>query len=229
VASSRLHNLNLPIAFPHPNNSLIDQKIPMTQQRYQSAIAAFDKANAEDPNLELSNGKEYPKELLYAQRMTEMQEIYVPEASEAVKLAVRAQHIQRWKTPRSNYPMDRQGYLQWRTGLYKFHAETAGNLMKSVGYDDATIARVQTIIGKKGMKTNPETQLTEDVAGLVFIQYYMFAFATSHPEYDEDKWIKIIKKTWQKMSPRAHEFALTGKIQLPEALIPLILKAIQPE
>ncbi|MDI1310434.1 MAG: DUF4202 domain-containing protein [Methylotenera sp.] len=199
----------------------------MTQQRYHSAIAAFDKANAEDPNLEVFNGKEYPKELLYAQRMTDMLEIYIPEASETLKLSVRAQHIQRWKTPRSNYPMDRQGYLQWRTGLYKFHAETAGNLMKSVGYDDESITLVQANIGKKGLKINPETQLTEDVAGLVFIQYYMFAFASSHPEYDEAKWIQIIKKTWLKMSPRAHEFALAGKIQLPEALVPLILKSIQ--
>jgi hypothetical protein len=124
----------------------------MTQQRFQSAIAAFDKANAEDPNFEVSNGRKYPKELLYAQRMTEIQEIYVPEASEILKLSVRAQHIQRWKTPRSNYPMDRQGYLQWRTGLYKFHAEMAGNLMKSVGYDNASIERVQTNIGKKGLK-----------------------------------------------------------------------------
>jgi hypothetical protein len=200
----------------------------MTQLRYQSAIAAFDKANAEDPNFELFNGKEYPKELLYALRMTEMQEIYVPEASETLKLAVRAQHIQRWKSPRSDFPMDRQGYLRWRTGLYKFHAETAADLIKSVGYDDATIERVKANIGKKGMKVNPETQLTEDVAGLVFIQYYMFEFASNHPEYDEDKWIQIIKKTWQKMSPRAHEFALAGKIKLPEALVPLILKAIQP-
>ena len=201
----------------------------MTQQRYQSTIAAFDKANAEDPNIEIFNGKEYPKELLYAIRMTEMQEIYVPEATETLRLSVRAQHIQRWKTPRSDYPMDRQGYLQWRTGLYKFHAETAGNLMKSVGYDDESIARVQANIGKRGLKANPETQLTEDVAGLVFIQYYMFAFASSHPEYDEAKWIQIIKKTWQKMSPRAHEFVLAGKIQLPEALVPLILKSIQTE
>lgn len=200
----------------------------MTQQRYQSAIAAFDKANAEDPNIEVSNGTEYPKELLYALRMTEMQEIYVPEASETLKLAIRAQHIQRWKNPRSNFPMDRQGYLQWRTALYKFHAETAGNLLKSVGYDGSTIERVQAAIGKRGMKVNPETQLTEDVAGLVFIQHYMLEFAVSHPEYDEDKWIQIIKKTWQKMSPRAHEFILAGKIQLPETLIPLILKAIQP-
>jgi len=199
----------------------------MTHHRYQSAIAAFDKANLEDPNLEFYNGKEYPKELLYALRMTEIQEIYAPEASETVKLAVRAQHIQRWKSPRSDFPMDRQGYLQWRTRLYKFHAETAGNLMKSVGYDQETIDLVQANIGKKGIKVSPEIQLTEDVAGLVFIQYYMFRFASSHPEYDEDKWIQIIKKTWKKMSPRAHEFALAGNIKLPEALIPLILKAIQ--
>lgn len=136
-------------------------------------------------------------------RMTEMLGIFLPEASETLKLSVRAQHIQRWKTPRSNYPMDRQGYLQWRTGLFKFHAETAGILLESAGYDDESIERVQANIGKKGLKVNPETQLTEDVAGLVFIQYYMFAFASSHPEYDEAKWIQIIKKTWQKMS-RAH-------------------------
>jgi len=199
----------------------------MTQERYQAAIAAFDQANAEDPNKEMTDGKEYPKELLYAERMSEMQERYAPEASEAVKLAVRAQHIQRRKIPRSDYPMNRQGYLQWRTGLYKFHAETAGRIMQEVGYDDAMVERVKTIVSKKGLKVNPETQLMEDVADLVFIEHYMAGFAVQHPEYDEAKWIQIIRKTWQKMSPRAHEFALAGKIKLPEALVPLILKAVQ--
>ena len=199
----------------------------MTQQHYQAAIAAFDQANAEDPNKEMADGKEYPKELLYAQRMGEMQERYAPEASEAVKLAVRAQHIQRWKIPRSNYPMDRIGYLKWRTGLYKFHAETAGRIMQETGYDDAMITRVKTIVSKKGLKVNPGTQLMEDVADLVFIEHYMAGFAAQHPEYDEAKWMQIIRKTWQKMSPRAHEFALAGNIKLPEALVPLILKAVQ--
>jgi len=110
----------------------------------------LNQANAEDPNKEMADGKEYPKELLYAQRMSEMQQRYAPEATEAVKLAVRAQHIQRWKVPRSNYPMDKQGYLQWRTGLYKFHAETAGSLMQMAGYDDAMISRVKPIVSKKG-------------------------------------------------------------------------------
>ncbi|MGB9094353.1 MAG: DUF4202 domain-containing protein [Gallionella sp.] len=199
----------------------------MTQQCYQAAIAAIDQANAEDPNRETADGKEHPKELLYSQRMTEMQERYIPDASEAVKLAVRAQHIQRWKIPRSSYPMDKQGYLQWRTGLYKFHADTVGQIMKKAGYDDEMIERVRKIVGKKGLKVNPETQLMEDVVDLVFIEHYLTGFVAQHPEYDEAKWIPIIRKTWQKMSSNAHEFALSGNIRLPEALVPLILKAVQ--
>ena len=199
----------------------------MTQDRYQKAIAAFDNANAQDPNKEMFDGKEFPKELIYAQRMTEMQERFAPDASEAVKLACRAQHIQRWKSPRSDYPMDKKGYMLWRTNLYKFHAETAGSLMKEAGYDDEMIERVKSIVGKKNLKTNPETQLMEDVVDLVFIEHYMLGFAAQKSDYDEAKWILIIKKTWDKMSERAHEFALAGKIKLPEALVPLILKSIQ--
>jgi hypothetical protein len=198
----------------------------MNSSLYLAAIAAFDRANSEDPNKEVFDGKEYPKELLYAQRMTEMQERFAPEASEAVKLAVRAQHIQRWKIPRSDYAMDKPGYMLWRTTLYKFHADTAGKLMQEVGYDDEMIARVKTIVGKKDLKTNPETQMMEDVVDLVFIEHYMLAFAGQHADYDEAKWIVIIKKTWNKMSESAHAFALAGKIKLPEALVPLILKAV---
>jgi len=199
----------------------------MTQERYQATMAAFDKANAQDPNKETAGGKEHPKELLYAQRMTAMLERYAPEASEAVKLAVRAQHIQRWKMPRSDYPMDKPGYMLWRTTLYRFHAETAGKLMKETGCDDDMITRVKNIVSKKELKTDPDTQLMEDVADLVFIEHYMLAFAGQHPDYDEAKWVQIIRKTWQKMSPRAHGFALAGRIELPETLKPLILKAVQ--
>ena len=199
----------------------------MNSSLYQAAIAAFDRANSEDPNKEMWEGTEYPKELLYAQRMTEMQERYAPDAPEEVKLAVRAQHIQRWKSPRSDYPMDKKGYMLWRTTLYKFHADTAGALMKQAGYDDAMITRVKTIVGKKELKTNPGTQMMEDIVDLTFLEHYMETFAAQHADYDEARWIVIIKKTWDKMSDRAHEFALAGKIKLPQALVPLILKAVQ--
>lgn len=196
-------------------------------QRYDRAIALFDAANSEDPRKDKgADGKEIPYELLYAQRMTDMIDRFAPDASEAAKLAVRAQHIQRWKTPRDSYPMDRNGYLQWRTGLYKFHAETAGRLMKEAGYDDAMIEQVKTAVGKKGLKVNPDTQLLEDIADLVFIEHYMLGFAGQKPDYSEEKWLEIIRKTWKKMSPVAHEFALAGKIKLPEPLVPLIVKAV---
>ena len=192
------------------------------QKRFEATLAAFDAANAEDPNREEGQ----PKELLYAQRMSEMLARFAPDASEAVQLAVRAQHIQRWKTPRSSYPMDRQGYLQWRTGLYKFHAETAGRIMREAGYDEAAIERVKTAVGKKALKVNPDTQLLEDVTDLVFLEHYLAGFAARHPDYDEAKWIEIIRKTWQKMSQQARDFVLAGKVSLPETLTPLILKAV---
>jgi len=192
------------------------------QERFSRAIALFDAANAEDPNQDEGQ----PKELLYGRRMSDMIARFAPEASEVAQLAVRAQHIQRWKVPRSSYPMDKEGYHAWRTGLYTFHADTAGELMRQAGYDDATIERVKKAVGKRGIKSNPETQLLEDIADLVFIEHYILAFAQSKPDYDEAKWLDIIRKTWQKMSKAAQAFALSGKIKLPEPLLPLITKAI---
>ncbi len=196
------------------------------QDLFKKTIELFDAANNEDPNQETAEGKNWPKELLYSHRMTDMLRRYKPDADDAAKLAIHAQHIQRWKSPREDYPMDRKGYHQWRTGLYTFHAETAAKLMTQAGYDENVIERVKKAIGKKSLKTNKDTQLLEDISGLVFIEYYMQPFADKHPEYDEAKWIDIIRKTWRKMTDEAHQFALSGKIKLPEPLVPLIQKSV---
>jgi len=197
----------------------------MTQQ-FDKAIELIDAANSEDPNQETSDGKNWPKELLYSHRMSDMLQRYTPDADEAMKLAIRAQHIQRWKSPRSDYPMNRKGYFQWRTSLYTFHAETVAALLVKAGYDDEFIERVKLAVSKKSLKTNPDTKLLEDVTGLVFIEHYMLDFAGKHPEYDEAKWLDIIRKTWRKMTEQAHQFALDGHITLPEPLVPLIQKAV---
>lgn len=193
---------------------------------FERAMALIDAANGEDPNSETVAGKAWPKELLYSQRMSEMLQRYAAEADEAQRLAIHAQHIQRWKSPRSTYPMDRPGYHQWRTALYKFHADTAAALLAQAGYGAEVIERVKQAVGKRALKLNPDTQLLEDVAGLVFIEHYMLAFAAKHPEYDEAKWVDIIRKTWKKLSARAQQFALAGGITLPEPLLPLIQKAV---
>ena len=182
-------------------------------ERFNAAIARFDAANADDPTTEVFQGVVYPKELLYAQRMTAWLDNIAPEASEALRLAVRCQHIQRWTIPRHTYAMDRHGYLRWRTTLAKFHADTAAAILRDVGYDDATIQRVQTLLRKERLKRDPEVQCLEDVICLVFLEHYLAAFATQH---DEVKVLDILRKTWTKMSPRGHEVALTLPMS-PEA------------
>ena len=190
-------------------------------------ISLIDKANSEDPNIQTDNsGKEWPKELLYSHRMTDMLHRFVPDADEVAQIAMRGQHIVRWKSPRKDFPEGRVGYLQWRTQLYKFHAESTAKLMLEVCYDDEIIERVKKAIGKKAIKANEDTQRLEDVTDLVFIEHYMLPFVEKHPEYDEDKWLDIVRRTWNKMSAQGQEFALAGKITLPEPLIPLIQKAV---
>jgi len=196
---------------------------------FEQAANLIDAANAEDPNMEMADGREWPKELLYSHRMADILQRYTPGADEAQQLAIRAQHIQRWKSPRSDYPMDRNGYLQWRTQLYKFHAETAGALLAQAGYGTEVIERVKQAVGKRALKVNPDTQLLEDVAGLTFVEHYMLAFAGKHPEYDEAKWIDIIRKTWKKLSERARQFVLSGGITLPGPLVPIIQKALSEQ
>lgn len=189
--------------------------------RFDEALARFDAANGEDPNKEVFEGIEHPKELLYARRMTAWLDELAPDASEALKLAARCQHIRRWAIARNTYPMDRHGYKQWRTTLAKYHAETAGKVLREVGYGEETIGRVQSLLRKERLKLDPETQLLEDVACLVFLENYFAGFAQQH---DEDKLIGIVRKTWAKMSPQGHEAAL--KLNLPPEAVAIVKKAL---
>jgi len=193
---------------------------------YNKALTLIDNANSKDPNIIAENNRDWPKELLYSERMSDMLIRFKPDADDAQKLAIRAQHIERWKTPRNTYPMDRIGYLKWRKDLYKIQANTVAGLCREAGCDDSVIDRVHTMVSKKNIKTNADTQLLEDVTDLCFLEHYILEFVGKHPDYSEEKWIEIIQKTWLKMSDQAHDFVLTNNVHLPESLQPLILKAV---
>ncbi|MBI2431960.1 MAG: DUF4202 domain-containing protein, partial [Candidatus Hydrogenedentes bacterium] len=160
--------------------------------RYEEAINRIDAANAEDPREELVEGGTVPKELIYGRRMSAWLEKLRPDAPEALRLAARAQHIRRWEVPRESYPMDRTGYLMWRKGLYRFHADTAAAILRDVGYDQETIERMSFLLQKKQLTRDPDTQSLEDAACLVFLQYHITEFAA---RTDPDKMMGIIKKT----------------------------------
>ena len=192
-------------------------------ERFQIAIAAFDAFNSNDPNRKVHNGKSFPKEILYAQRMTERLQRLAPNASEPVKLAARCQHIGRWEIPRSSYPINKKGYLQWRSEEKMHHAKIAENILANCGYDSEVIEKVKFLVLKKELHTNADTQLLEDVVCLVFIEFYLEEFAAKH---DGEKVIDIIRKTVKKMSKTAIEEV--GQISVSTKMQSLLQQAISP-
>lgn len=190
-------------------------------ERFNQAIGLIDAENANDPNAENVGQETFPKELLYSQRMTQKLSEFEPDASEALQIAVRAQHICRWKIARNSYPMDRIGYLKWRQELKKFHAELTANILEKSGYEKDFIERVMFLIEKKLIKKDTETQLLEDVVCLVFLEHYFEPFIHKH---DDEKLIDIVQKTWVKMSENGHQHAL--KLNYSEKALQIIKKAL---
>ena len=187
----------------------------------ENAFKLFDQANAEDPNLVDDSGEQRPKELVFAERLTEAVQELDENVSEALLLASRCQHIRRWEVPRSTQPMGRPGYLKWRAGLKKFHAEVSAEILKKVGYSEEVIDKVRDLNQKKNLKTDADCQALEDGLCIVFLRYQFddLIHSTEH-----EKMINIVRKTWAKMSASGHSKALevnyskVGKAIIDEAL-----------
>jgi hypothetical protein len=179
---------------------------------FQDAIARIDAANAGDP---------HAYELSYAQRLSAWVDRLCPAASEALRLAARAQHLCRWEIPRDSYPPGRVGYLKWRTDLKQFHAQKAGAILRETGYDDATVARVQDLICKRNFPRDPESRVLEDALCLVFLETQ---FAETIAKTGEEKMVEILRKTWNKMTPQAQKIA--GTLPMTAACRALVEKAL---
>ena len=189
----------------------------MTDQdsRLRRVLDAIDAASAQDPNLiegperEPGSSSRVPAGLLYGQRMSATLDAFAPGASEALAIAVRGQHIERWTTPRGTYPIGRAGYLRWRNDLKAYHARRLAEIMATHGYDEAMIARVGALVRKERLKQDAEAQTLEDVACLVFLTHYLPGFAAGEAEapMDDDKLAGVLAKTWRKMSPKGQAAA----------------------
>ena len=185
--------------------------------RFKEAFASFDAYHKNDPNHENMDGRSLPKELLYAQRMTERLGKFATDADEVVQLAARCQHIGRWEIPREKYPMDKKGYLQWRNEEKTHHAKIAQTILSEVGYEQEMIDGVKFLLLKKELFSNPRTQLLEDVVCLVFVEYYLEEFAAKH---DDEKVIDILRKTVKKMTPKGKQ--AVGQLTVSEKMRRLI-------
>ena len=189
----------------------------MSAARFERAIAAIDAVHAEDPEKDAAGEA---KELVYARRMSAWLERLAPQASDALRLAVRCQHLRRWAIARSDYPGGKIGYLRWRKEEALAHAALAGEILGKAGYD-AELEHVQSLIKKERIKHDPDAQLLEDCACLVFLEYEFADFA---PKHDEAKLVDILRKSWSKMSPAGHKAAIA--LDLPQHLRLIVGKAL---
>lgn len=178
----------------------------MSTSLLNKTITLFDAFNRQDPNLILWDGVDYPFEYFYALQLCNWVKKLASDPTEALLLASRSQHIGRWQIPREQYPQGKPGYFKWRTDLAKYHAEKAGALMLEAGYEQEQVKAVQHIILKENLKTDPEVQVMENALCLVFLEFQYPDFLTKH---DDQKMIKILQRSWAKMTSVGREAAMT--------------------
>ena len=191
--------------------------------RLQQVFDAIDHANAQDPRSVEVDGKPVPANLIYGQRMSDELEQFAPDASEALQIAARGQHIERWIIPRADFPMTRPGYHQWRRTLREHHAKRLREIMATSAYDEDTIARVGDIVRKMRPQQDPEVQVLEDVICITFVKYELDAFAPKYAQ-EPDKLADILAKTWMKMTPAGHAAVLA--LPPPDHVASLLAKGL---
>jgi hypothetical protein len=180
--------------------------------RLERALAAVDAANVDDPNTVDVGGVLRPKELAHAELMTAWIERLVEAPTDAQRLAARAHHLRRWVSPRDAYPEGRAGYLNWRRDQGARQAEEVATILEACGYGTVTIERVQAIIRKERLRTDPQVQAHEDALCLVFLQTQLLDLAE---QLGPERAVDVLAKTVKKMSPRGRSEAL--ELELPPA------------
>lgn len=173
--------------------------------RLARALALIDAANAADPKGEA---------LVYGQRMSAELARLFPAASDVLQVAARGQHVERWLLPRSDYPVGKAGYLDWRREQGRRHGLRVAAIMAEAGFPANDCERVEVLLRKEGIKRDPEVQALEDVICFVFLKWYFSPFAA---ERDAEQTLDIVHKTARKMSAEGRARVL-AEFDLPEPL-----------
>ena len=169
----------------------------MDDATLEQALAAIDAIHRQDPAGE---------ELAYADSIERWMARLVDGMTPLARLAARCQHLERWALPRSGFPMDRPGYLQWRIAVHRRQGERAEELVRAAGIDVETAGELRALVAKQRPQSGLG-QALEDAACLVFLDEQAADFIASK-DYDDDKVVAIVQKTWRKMSDRGHALAL---------------------
>src|SRR5262249_37409939 len=128
----------------------------------------------------------------------------------------------RWTSPRADYLPGRAGYLKWRNDLKDYHARRLGEIMTAAGYGPQDAARVGALVRKERVRSDPEAQMLEGTASIVFRTHYLPDFMG---KTDEAKLARILVQTWNKMSVQGRAHA--GKLDLPPSVLALLERGLE--
>ena len=114
--------------------------------------------------------------------------------------------------------------MRWREALKSFHAQKVGEILKDAGYEGGFIQTVKSIMLKKQLKQDADTQTLEDALCLVFLETQFEDLKEKEPE---EKMREILVKTWRKMSPKGRDMSFG--IKLPYELQRVLEDALAAE
>ena len=173
------------------------------------AFAAIDAENAGDPK---------GKELDHAERAVGWIRRLRPDAPPELLLAARGHHVRRWEIPRTEEPEGRAGYLRWKRRLQQHHADVLGRVLTGSGFD---VERVQALVRKERLKSDPDVQSLEDALALVFLETQL---AELGEKLDDDHLVDVLAKTLRKMTPDGR--AAAGSLAYDEHGRALVARAV---
>lgn len=138
-----------------------------------------------------------PVEAVWCERVENWVQSLAPDAPAALRLAAAAQHLERWRWPRSGHPEGRAGYLRWRREVARSQADRARQICLDAGVPGTVADQVAALVRKEDLAADPRTRVLEDAACLAFLELDLDDFAERHEDSDV---IRILARTWRKMS-----------------------------
>lgn len=180
-------------------------------------LDAIDAANSADPNQHDGQPLALVQGQLATLWLSKLDDNPVP----PVIIAARAHHLRRWELARSDYPDGRAGYLKWRRDNKMVQANAAADIMSTHGYGEEAINMVGELLLRKGLGTDPNTQLVEDAACLVFVETQ---FDEMVERLGHDHMVDVVARTLNKMSPAA--IGLAGSIDISPASAAVLTDAV---
>ncbi|MDZ7824847.1 MAG: DUF4202 domain-containing protein [Gammaproteobacteria bacterium] len=189
----------------------------------ERALGMLHSAHEADPRCRQTPVGPRPLESVWCERVESWVRRLAPDAPAELRLAAAAQHLERWRWPRSGHPEGRAGYLRWRREVARAQAERARRICLDAGISGAVADRVAALVRKEDLASDDRTRVLEDAACLAFLELDLDDFADRHEEADV---VRILVRTWRKMSDEGR--AAAQRLDLSPRAAGLIEAALTP-